>query len=116
MKLSRRASVIRLLATMVVAMLFAACGSRTPLNYIPTFGDGIDDDDTDSDPDASRDRDASTRTDTNTDRSVDARNENDVVEGGRDGADVRDALDAADRCDIADTPDIPDIPPCFAES
>src|SRR5688572_18721669 len=59
MKSSRRASVIRLLATMVVAMLPAACGSRTPLNYIPTFGDGIDDDDTDSDPDASRDRDAS---------------------------------------------------------
>ena len=113
MKSSRRAAAIRLLATTVVAAIPVACGSRTPLNYVPSF----DDDETDdTHPDASRDPDASTRSDTNADRSVDGRDDADAP---RDGADVPDALDArdvADRADIPDIPDIPDLPPCHAES
>ncbi len=114
MKSSRRPSSIRLLATMVVAMA-AACGSRTPLGFIPSFDDGTDDTDPDSsrDPDASRDPDGSARTDANIDRSLDARNDNDR-EAGRDASDVD--VDVADRRDVFDAPDIPDIPPCFAES
>jgi len=109
MKSSRRPSAIRLLAAMVIAAMPAACGSRTPLGYIPSFGDGTDEED----PDASLDPDGSRRTDASTDRSIDGSNNADA---SRDGADVRDALDAADRQDSADTPDIPDVLPCFAES
>jgi len=113
MKSSRRPSSIRLLAMMVIAAVPTACGSRTPLGYLPSFDDGTDD----TDPDASLDPDGSTRTDASTDRSIDGSN---VADASRDGADVRDALDgaldAADRRDSADTPDIPDVLPCFAES
>jgi hypothetical protein len=110
MKSSRRLSAVRLLATMVIAAMTAACGSRTPLNYIPSFGDGIDDD---TDPDASRDPDASIRTDANSDRSLDGRSDLDAL---LDGIDARDVFDAADRRDVQDLPDIPDVLPCFAES
>lgn len=112
MKSSRRAAAIRLLGATVVAAMTVACGSRTPLNYVPSFDDGTDD----PNPDASLDPDAATRSDANPDRSIDGSGDSDAR---RDGADVRDALDArdvADRADIADTPDIPDLPPCFAES
>ena len=114
MKSSRRPSAIRLLATMVVAAMPASCGSRTPLGYVPWFGDGTDDDpDASRDPDASLDPDASTRADARTDRSLDGQSDADA---SRDGADVGDAFDAADRRDTADLPDIPDVLPCFAES
>jgi hypothetical protein len=108
--MSSPASAIRLLATAAVAVMATACGSRTPLGYVPFFGDGIDD----TDPDASRDPDSGGRGDASIDAIVDGRND---VEGGRDAdADARDTLDAADSADFADIPDIPDLPPCFAES
>jgi hypothetical protein len=112
MKSSRRPSANRLLAAMVIGAMPTACGSRTPLGYIP-FGDGIDEVDPDAsrDPDASPDPDGATRTDASADRSLDGSSD-----GPRDGADVRDALDAADRRDNADFPDVPDALPCFAES
>lgn len=112
----RRTAAIRLLTLSVFAALPVACGSRTPLNYVPFSDDGTDDDpDGSRDPDASRNPDASL-SDVNADRSLDG-----VVDfdARRDGSDVRDATDAfdgADRSDRADVPDVPDLPPCFAES
>jgi hypothetical protein len=120
MKSSRRSVAFRLLTTAAVGALTVACGSRTPLGYVPGSGDGTDDN-----PDASRDPDGSTPSDARLDRSLDGSGNSDAP---TDGADVRDGLDAldgldgldardtADRADIADQPDIPDLPPCFAES
>jgi len=103
MKSSPHASAIRFLVMLLVSAGALACGSRTPLEIVPTKGGGSDDDPTN--PDASRDPDASVRSDANIDRSLDGRSDSDV---NRDG-DVRDTLDRAD------IPDIPDVP-CFAES
>jgi Mg-chelatase subunit ChlD len=99
MKSSRLGTAIRWLTV----SLLAACGSRTPLGYIPSVDDGTDD----TDPDGSRDPDAATRSDASADRSQDGRVDLDARR------DVRDASDAFDR---ADTPDVPDLPPCHAES
>ncbi len=107
MKSSRPTRAIRLLTVSVFAATCLACGSRTPLNYNPSVGDGTDDD---TDPDASRDRDAATRSDITIDRSVDGAASLDAR------SDVRDASDALDRADIADRPDLPELPPCHAES
>ncbi|HMI85984.1 MAG TPA: vWA domain-containing protein [Polyangiaceae bacterium] len=109
----RRTAALRLLTVSVLAALPVACGSRTPLNYVPFSDDGTDDD-----PDASRERDASL-SDVNADRSLDGLA---GLDARRDGSDVRDATDAfdsadsADRSDRADIADVPDLPPCFAES
>ena len=107
----KSAAAIRLLAVSAVVALPAGCGSRTPLNWVPSSDDGTNE----THPDASRDPDASTRTDAIADRSIDGadvRSDDDV----RDSSDVADRADIADIADIADTPDIPDLPKCHAES
>jgi hypothetical protein len=103
MKSSPHASAIRFFVMLLVSAGALACGSRTPLEIVPTKGGGSDDDPTN--PDASRDPDASVRSDANIDRSLDGRADSDV---NRDG-------DVSDTLDRADIPDIPDVP-CFAES
>jgi hypothetical protein len=102
MKSSPHASAIRFIVSLLVSAGLLACGSRTPLETVPTSGGGPNDDPTN--PDASRDPDASA--DASVDRSLDGRADSDV---GRD----TDVLDALDR---ADFPDSADVLPCFAES
>ena len=90
---------IRLLAVSVAAALPLGCGSRTPLDWLPSNDDGTKE----ADPDASRDPDA--RSDASADRSLDE-------DARRDSSDA----DRADLADLADRPDIPELPPCHAES
>ena len=85
------------------AALVSGCGSRTPLNLVPS-GEGPDDD-------PSGDRDAAVGGDVARDGRVDLdapRDRSDAADA-RDGADVRDALDATDVSDTSDAP-------CFAVS
>ena len=102
MKTNRRVPSVLPLAIAVAGVMLLACGSRTPLNYDPSFDDGTSDD-----PDASRDPDASIGPDARSDRSTDGRA---AADASRDGTDARVAIDGVEISDV------PDALPCFAES